>query len=144
MFSAGHHYFFLLNLDGWFGVCQTFSIFIWLLYDYVNLKSSIICCLFFVDTYLSFDISVSLSTVSEESCGNVFVILLILLTIKSPVACVVLWIVSLERVLSAYVADCIADLLVELNTESFFCFSLWLITKVTFVLSYVSCDLELW
>ena len=99
---------------------------------------------FFVDIYLSFDISVSLSTVSEEFCGNFFVILLTLLTIKSPVACVVLWIVSLERVLSAYVADCIADLLVELNTESFFCFTLWLITKVTFVLSYVCCDLKLW
>ena len=88
--------------------CQTFSFFIWLLFDYVNLKSLIIFCIFFVDIYVSFDISVSLSTVSEEFCGNVVVILLILLTIKSPVACAFLWIVSLDGVLSAYVADCIA------------------------------------
>ena len=67
--------------------CQTFSFIISLLYDYVNLKSTI-AVLFC--RYLSFYISVSISTFSEAFCGDVFVILLtILLTIKSPVACAV-------------------------------------------------------
>ena len=41
-----------------------------LLYYYINLNVSIICCISFGDTYLSFDISVSLSTVSEVFCGD--------------------------------------------------------------------------
>ena len=37
---------------------------------YINLNLSIICCLSFGDIYLSFGISVSLSTVSEVCCGD--------------------------------------------------------------------------
>ena len=56
-----------------------------LLYLYINLNLSIIRCLSSGDIYLSFGISVSLSTVSELFCGDFFVILL---PIKSPFASV--------------------------------------------------------
>ena len=40
-----------------------------LLYYYTNLNSSIVCCLFSGDIYLSFGVSISLST---AFCGNIF------------------------------------------------------------------------
>ena len=56
-------------------------------YYYINLNSSRTCCLSSGDIYLPFGISVSLSTVFEVFCGDLFIILLaILLPIKSPVA----------------------------------------------------------
>ena len=64
-----------------------------LLYYYTNLNSSIICCLFSGDIYLSFGISISsLASLfcecsSLEDFLEIFVILsAILLPIKSPVA----------------------------------------------------------
>ena len=58
-----------------------------LLYYYINLNSSIICCLSSGDVYISFGISISLSTVSEVFCGDLFAILVAtLLPIKSSVA----------------------------------------------------------
>ena len=59
---------------------------------YIYLNSAILCCLFSGDIYLSFAISVSLSTVtvSEVFCSDFVAILLaILLSDKSPVASVV-------------------------------------------------------
>ena len=61
-----------------------------LLYYYINLSSSIICCLPSGDIYLFLGISVLLSTASEIFCGNSFeafiILFAILLPIKSPVA----------------------------------------------------------
>ena len=57
------------------------------LFYYINLNSSIISCLSSRVMFLSFSISVSLSTVSEVFRGDVCLILLsTLLPIKSPVA----------------------------------------------------------
>ena len=63
--------------------CLTFLLFfdISLLYYYINLRSSIIFCLFSEDVYLSLGISVSLSIVSEVFCGKSFEVLVILLAI---------------------------------------------------------------
>ena len=56
---------------------------------YINLKLSMICCLFSESVYLFFSISILLSTVADLFCGEVsenFVILsAILPSIKSPV-----------------------------------------------------------
>ena len=59
--------FFVLNLDNWFGVLSSKFIFfdILLSYYYTNLNSSIIFCMFSGDMYLSFGISISLSSVFE-------------------------------------------------------------------------------
>ena len=58
-----------------------------LLYYYINLNLSIICCFSSRDICLSFGIPVSRSTVSEVFWVDFFVILLAtLLPIKSPVA----------------------------------------------------------
>ena len=78
--------------------CLTSLLFfdIQLIYYYINLRSSIIFCLFPGDIYLSFGIflsntifSASLSTVSELLCGAVFdnfvILSAILLSFKSPV-----------------------------------------------------------
>ena len=57
------------------------------LFYYINLNSSIISCLSSRVMFLSFSISVSLSTVSEVFRGDVCLILLsTLLPIKSPAA----------------------------------------------------------
>ena len=54
---------------------------------YIDLNSSIICCLSSGDIYLSFSIPAFLSTVSEVFWEDFFVILsAVLLPIKSPVA----------------------------------------------------------
>ena len=72
------------SLDGWFGVLFDKLI----IFSYLTLNWSIICCLFSRYIYLSFGISVSLSTVSKVFWGDFIIILLaILLPIKSPVAC---------------------------------------------------------
>ena len=69
-------------------------------YYYINLRSSIICCLF----------SVSFSTISKLFCGELyetFVILsAILSAIKSPVVSAVFLIALLEAVLSVSAAEC--------------------------------------
>ena len=75
-----------------------------LLCYYITLRSSIIFCLSFGDIYLSFRISVSLSTVFKVFCDDFFeafvISLAILLLIKSPVLPL-----FFETVLSASVAD---------------------------------------
>ena len=81
-----------------------------------NLRLLIVLCLFDEDAYLSLDISISLSTVSEVFCGQfleAFVILLvILLPIKSPVAYIY-----------------------RLSFHLYFYRCYWQKTKVTFILS---------
>ena len=61
-----------------------------LLYYYINLNSSIICCLFCGDIYLCFGISLLASfdgnSFEWNSFGDFFEELVILLPIKSPVA----------------------------------------------------------
>ena len=61
-----------------------------LLYYYINLNSSIICCLSFGDMYLSFGISLLVSFEGNSSSCDFFETLVILsailLPIKSPVA----------------------------------------------------------
>ena len=68
-----------------------------LLCCYTNLNSSVMCCRFSGDTYLSFGISISLLALllcsSIENFFEIFVILsAILVPIKSPVASAVFWI----------------------------------------------------
>ena len=64
-----------------------------LLYYYTSLNSSIICCLFPGDIYLSFGISFSLSASSKSFCDDFFekfvILSAILLPIESPVADVI-------------------------------------------------------
>ena len=85
-----------------------------LLYYYINLRSLIIFWLSSGYINLSWSISLSLSFAipSELFYGEIlktFVVLLaILLPIKSPAVLAVLWIVFVEEVLSASVADCLA------------------------------------
>ena len=87
---------------------------IWLLYYYINLKSSIIFCLSSEDKYLSLDnyLSHSFVIVSELFCCDVFdifvILLAILLLIKSPVATAIFSVAILEAVLNAFAADCLA------------------------------------
>ena len=65
-----------------------------LLYYYINLNSSIICCLSFLDIYLSFGISLMTSSDGNSGECNFFedffetlvILSAILLPIKSPVA----------------------------------------------------------
>ena len=81
-----------------------------LLYYHTNLNSSIICCLFSGDIYLSFGISNS-STFCEcnslEDFFEIFLILsAILLPIKSPVALVA--IALFEAVFIAFVVNILA------------------------------------
>ena len=110
-----------LNLDGWFDLVyyliNLFFFDIPSFYYYINLRSSIIFCLFSGDIYISFfryfsiksKFSASFITVSELFCDEVIETLLILsallLPIKSPVASAIFWIALSEAVLSAYVVD---------------------------------------
>ena len=82
-------------------------------YFYINLRSSIIFCLFSADIYLSLSIcSLFVSIFSSLFCGDVFETLVIwqsiLFPIKSPVASAVFLIALFEAVFSASVADCLA------------------------------------
>ena len=87
-----------------------FDIPLW--YDYANLNSSIIYCLFLENMYLSF--GASDSSLSSIFCGHNFAadffetlafLLAILLPIKSPVASAVFWITLFETVFIASVID---------------------------------------
>ena len=84
-----------------------------LLYCYTNLNSSITCCLFSEDMYLSFGISISSLGVffcsSLEYFFQIFIILsAILLPIKSPVASATFWIALFEAVFIASIVDFLA------------------------------------
>ena len=75
-----------------------------LLYYYTNLNSSIICCIFSGDIYLSFGISSSLFASSKSFCEDVFVMFsTMLLPIKSRVAYAVFCIALFEAVFTASV-----------------------------------------
>ena len=107
--------FFVLNLDGLFGVVTNFHFFdVPLLDYYINLRSTIVFCLSSGDMYLSLDISLSSSfvTISELFYCEVFeafvIQLAISLPIKSPVATAFLKFALFEAVLSASVSDCLA------------------------------------
>ena len=83
-----------------------------LLYYYTNLKSSIICCLFSGDMYLSFGASdSSLASLfcehnfAEDFLETLVIFSAILLLIKSPVASAVYWIALFEAVFIATVVD---------------------------------------
>ena len=112
-------FFKLKFLDSWFLVLSNnFIIFWYSIMYYINLSSSIICCLFsgyiyiyiYIYIYLSFGISVSnpifsvlLRTDSEVFCVQVLLILVILsaillLPIRSLGAFAVIWIVFFEVV----------------------------------------------
>ena len=103
-----------------------------LLYHYINLNSSRICCLSSKHIYLSFGIYVLLPTNSELFCGGFFSILLaILLPIKSPVFLAVffyyLLIAFFEAALNAFVVgDCL-----EWSR------SLWLLLLLTFLFIFL-------
>ena len=82
---------------------------------YISLNSSIICCLFSVDTCLSLGISLLTSSFSEcnsvecNSLENFFeeivILSAILLPIKSPVAPAIFWIALFEAVFIASFVD---------------------------------------
>ena len=78
-----------------------------LLYYYTNLNSSIICCLFSGDMYLSF--GASDSSLASLFCGfldfleTLVILSAILLPIKSPIASAVFWIALFEAVFIASV-----------------------------------------
>ena len=80
-----------------------------LLYHYTSLNSSIICCLFPGDMYLSF--GVSDSSLTSLFCGfldfleTLVILSAILLPIKSPVASAVFWIALFEAVFIASAVD---------------------------------------
>ena len=80
-----------------------------LLYCYTSLNSSIICCFFSGDLYLSFGISISSSFCDCNSLGEFFQTLIILSAIllpnKSPVASAVFWIAIFEAVFVASGVD---------------------------------------
>ena len=78
-----------------------------LLNYFINLNSSIICCLSSGDMYLSLGNSVSLSSASGVFCGDFFKAA-ILLPIKSPVAHAVFCIAFFEAVLNTSVMNCLA------------------------------------
>ena len=67
--------------------CSTDLLFLYilLLYYYINLISSIICCVFSGDIYLFLGVSVSLSTASNVNCGDLFKTFVILLAILLPI-----------------------------------------------------------
>ena len=102
--------FFVLDLDGWFGVLSNKLIIfdIPLLYYCIILQWSKDLCLISGDMCLSFGVSlssVSLFSISFVTdfkifCGNVYENFVILsgvwLPVKSPVASVVLWIIFLK------------------------------------------------
>ena len=108
--------FFVLNLDFRFGVLSNRFIIFWfsIFSYYIKFRSSIICCPFSRDLYLSFGISLSSSifSVFKLFCGELletFVILYTnLLPIKSLVSAAVFWIAFYETVLIASVADSLA------------------------------------
>ena len=101
--------FFFLNFDSWSGATNLLFFDITLLYYYTNLNSSIICCLFSGDMYLSFGTCISSFCSSLEDFFEKFTILsALLLPIKSPVASAVFWIALFEAVFIASVADCLA------------------------------------
>ena len=82
-------------------------------YFFINLRSSIIFCLFSADICLSLSICSSfVSIFSSLSCGKDFETLVIWKAIlfpnKSPVASAVFLIALFEAVFSASVADCLA------------------------------------
>ena len=80
------------------------------LYYYTNLNSSINCCLFSGDIYLSFGISISFSSCNslEDFLEILGILSAILLPIKSPVASAVFQIALFEAVLIAFVVDFLA------------------------------------
>ena len=84
--------FFVFNLDDWLGVSPTYLLFFGTpsSYYHVNLRSSTIFRLFYEDIYLTFGITVSLSTVPELFCDEVS------------------WIALIEAVLSSSVVDYLA------------------------------------
>ena len=94
--------------------CLTNSLFFGmpLLYYYTNLKSSIICCLFFGNIYLSFGISISFLALSKLFCKDFFETLVILsailLPIKWPVASAVFWSAVFQAVFIASVVEFLA------------------------------------
>ena len=95
--------------------CLTNSLFfdIPLLYCYTNFNSSMICCLFSGDMYLSFGISISVLALlfcsSLEDFLEIIIILsVILLPIKSPIASAVFRIAIFEAVFIASVVDFLA------------------------------------
>ena len=79
---------------------------------YVNRNSSIICCLFSGDIYLSFDISVSPKLFCERNFFEDFYALVVLfstlLPIRLPVASAVFWIALSRAVFNASVVDFLA------------------------------------
>ena len=92
--------------------CLTNSLFfaIPLLYYCTSLNSSIICCLFSGDMYISFGVSDSSLTSLfcervEDFVETLVILSAILLTIKSPVASAVFWIAVFEAVFIASVVD---------------------------------------
>ena len=106
-----------------------------LLYYYGSLNSSIICCLFSGDMYLSFGVSDSSFTsifcdrnFVEEFFETLVILSPILLLIKSPITSAIFWIALFEVVFIA----CIVDFL---QYEGFFdhiyCVNvyLWLLKK---------------
>ena len=82
-----------------------------LLYCYFNLRSSIICCLFSEDIYLSSGISLSCSfvTISKLFRYEFFEALIILSAIKLPFASVDFSFSLFQAVLNASVSDCLAS-----------------------------------
>ena len=113
--------FFVLNLDGWFGVlCNKFAILrysiIVLLNYYIDLNLSIIYCLSSGYIYLSFCIYVSLPSVSEVFLVFFCNFISIFSPIKSSVASAVFWITRFEILFLKYcffeavlsVTDCLA------------------------------------
>ena len=67
--------------------CSTDLLFLYiiLLYYYINLNSSIICRVFSGDIYLFLGVSVSLSTVSNVNCSDLFKTFVILSAILLPI-----------------------------------------------------------
>ena len=99
-----------------------------LLYYYINLRSLIICCLFFLETYIFLLVflcqtlfhcfSVSLSAVSELLCGERFDTFIISSAIslqtKSLASSAAFWKIFFEATLSVFVQ------IIWYNKESFF------------------------
>ena len=113
--SFQQNLFSVLNFGGWFGVLSNkFIVFdIPLLCYYVNLRSSIIFCLFSGDMYsfISLICSSPFVTVSKLFFGEVFetfvILAVVLLPIKSRVNSV-FWIAIFEAILCGSVANCLA------------------------------------
>ena len=114
--SFQQNLFSVLNFGGWFGVLSNkFIVFdIPLLCYYVNLRSSIIFCLFSGDMYsfISLICSSPFVTVSKLFFGEVFetfvILAVVLLPIRSWVNSAVFWIAIFEAILCGSVANCLA------------------------------------